>query len=186
MKKVNEVKNILKIDDVDIRKFEINEYMSSVPPEDRVKIQRPIHVEKWLWDAAGTLKLSRPQIIRNALLAAVMEYHTEIPQVENDIEEIDKDIEALLIQKNAKIHYLNELKAKQTEFDEEQKLALINREQAVLETMQFLDRFFRDMGAHHFKRLEELSGVPARDIKAFVSEKNFTPSEEEMRNFFNL
>jgi hypothetical protein len=42
------------------------------------------------------------------------------------------------------------------------------------------------MGAHHFKRLEELSGVPAREIKAFVIEKNYTPSETEIRNFFNL
>jgi hypothetical protein len=166
--------------------FSLGGYIDGIPAEDQVKIQRSFYVFKWLWDAAGKLKINRAEIITNALLDAVTAHQSEIPQIEHDIQQIDNEVDALLAQKNAKIHYLMELKAKQETATQEQQLARISRDQAVVELMQFLDRFFRDMGAHHFKRLEELSGVPAREIKSFVFEKNYTPSETEIRNFFNL
>jgi hypothetical protein len=166
--------------------FSLGGYMDGIPAEDQVKIQRSFYTFKWLWEAAGKLKINRAEIINNALLDAVTAHHSEIPQIEYDIQQLDKEVDALLAQKNAKIHYLIQLKEKQETAAQEQQLARISRDQAVVELMQFLDRFFRDMGAHHFKRLEELSGVPAREIKAFVIEKNYTPSETEIRNFFNL
>jgi len=166
--------------------FMLGGYVDSIPAEDKVKIQRSFYVCKWLWDAAGKLKISRAEIITNALLDAVTAYKSEIPQIEHDIQELDKEVESLQAQKSAKVHYLAILKDQAQQAATDVQLAQINRDQAVVELMQYLDRFFRNMGAHHFKRLEELSGVPASEIKNFVAEKKYTPSETEIRNFFNL
>jgi len=166
--------------------FTLGGYIDGIPAEDLAIVQRSFYVPKWLWDAANELKISRAEIIRDALLNAVTAYKSEIPQIEHDIQEINKEVESLQAQKCAKVHYLAILKNKAQQAATDVQLAQINRDQAVVELMQYLDRFFRDMGAHHFKRLEELSGVPAGDIKNFVAEHKYTPSEDEIRNFFNL
>jgi len=166
---------------------DILSYLGSVPSEDRVRVQRPIWVEKCIWDAAGKIKgITRPQIIRNALLEAILDSQTEIPQIEEEIRKLDEEIEERRVLKNAKLHILEELRSRKIEAEKNAQLEKINKSQAVEELMRFLEMFFREMGMHHFYRLEELSGVPAKEIKKFVESKNYTPSREEIQNFFNL
>lgn len=166
--------------------FVLDGIVDAIPPEDRVKIQRSIQIEKWIWDAAEHLPESRSSIIRNALLDKVTAYKSEIPQLQDDVRKIDEQFEILQAQRAAKLHRIMELEAQANKQQEEAQLAKINRDQAVVETMNILELHRRNMGAHHFKRLEQLTGIAAKDIKAFVTEHKFRPSEEEVRFFYNL
>lgn len=166
--------------------FTLEGIIDAIPPEDRVKVQRSFQIEKWVWDAAGDLPESRSEIIRSSLLDKVTAYKSEIPQLQDDVRKIDKQFEILQSQRAAKIHRINELKINADKQKEEEQLAQINRDQAVVETMNVLELHRRNMGAHHFKRLEQLTGIAAKDIKAFLTEKQFRPSEEEVRFFYHL
>lgn len=166
--------------------FTLEGEVDAILPENRVKIQRSFQIEKWIWDAAEHLPESRSSIIRNALLDKITAYKSEIPQLQDDIRKIDEQLEILQAQRAAKLHRLKELEAQASKQQEEAQLAKINREQAVVETMNILELHRRNMGAHHFKRLEQLTGIPAKDIKAFITEHKYRPSEEEVRFFYNL
>jgi septal ring factor EnvC (AmiA/AmiB activator) len=166
--------------------FNLVDMEDSIPPEDRVKVQRSFQIEKWIWDASKNLPESNSETIRKALLNKVTAYKSEIPQLQDDVRKIDEQFEKLQAQRAAKLHRIKELEVQAGKQQEEAQLAKINRDQAVVETINILELHRRNMGAHHFKRLEQLTGISAKDIKAFITEHKFRPSEEEVRFFYNL
>lgn len=151
---------------------------------DDVKVQRSFYVLKWLWEAADGLPISRPEIITQALLNAVTAFKSEVPQLRYDVEQIDQQIEALTAQKVAKLNRIAELEREEREHIQDVVKFEIGIQQAVLETMDLLRMFRKELGQVHYKRLETLSGVPAIEIKDFLKEKKFMPDEEEVRLFY--
>lgn len=151
---------------------------------DDVKVQRSFYVLKWLWEAADGLPISRPEIITQALLNAVTAFKSEVPQLRYDVEQIDKQIEALTAQKVAKLNRIAELEREEREHIQDVVKFEIGIQQAVLETMDLLRMFRKELGQVHYKRLETLSGVPATEIKDFLKERKFMPDEDEVRLFY--
>lgn len=151
---------------------------------DNAKVQRSFYVPKWIWDAAEGLPGGRPQAIIRALLNDITAFKSEIPQLRYDVEQIDLQIETLLAQKTAKLNRIAELENEETEDIKQVAIKEFTAKQAVLETVALLDMFRKDLGHGHYKRLEELSGTAADDIKTFLTEKKFRPSEEEIRLFY--
>lgn len=151
---------------------------------DDVKVQRSFYVLKWLWEAADGLPISRPEIITQALLNAVTAFKSEVPQLRYDVEQIDQQIEALTAQKVAKINRIAELEREEREHIQDVVKFEIGIQQAVLETMDLLRMFRKELGQVHYKRLETLSGVPATEIKDFLKERKFMPDEGEVRLFY--
>lgn len=151
---------------------------------DDVKVQRSFYVLKWLWEAADGLPISRPEIITQALLNAVTAFKSEVPQLRYDVEQIDQQIEALTAQKVAKLNRIAELEREEREHIQDVVKFEIGIQQAVLETMDLLRMFRKELGQVHYKRLETLSGVPVIEIKDFLKEKKFMPDEDEVRLFY--
>jgi len=151
---------------------------------DDVKVQRSFYVLKWLWEAADGLPISRPEIITQALLNAVTAFKSEVPQLRYDVEQIDQQIEALTAQKVAKLNRIAELEREEREHIQDVVKFEIGIQQAVLETMDLLRMFRKELGQVHYKRLETLSGVPATEIKDFLKERKFMPDEDEVRLFY--
>ena len=134
-------------------------------------------------DADG-LPISRPEIITQALLNAVTAFKSEVPQLRYDVEQIDQQIEALTAQKVAKLNRIAELEREEREHIQDVVKFEIGIQQAVLETMDLLRMFRKELGQVHYKRLETLSGVPATEIKDFLKERKFMPDEDEVRLFY--
>lgn len=151
---------------------------------DDVKVQRSFYVLKWLWEAADGLPISRPEIITQALLNAVTAFKSEVPQLRYDVEQIDQQIEALTAQKVAKLNRIAELEREEREHIQDVVKFEIGIQQAVLETMDLLRMFRKELGQVHYKKLETLSGVPATEIKDFLKERKFMPDEDEVRLFY--
>lgn len=151
---------------------------------DDVKVQRSFYVLKWLWEAADGLPISRPEIITQALLNAVTAFKSEVPQLRYDVEQINQQIEALTAQKVAKLNRIAELEREEREHIQDVVKFEIGIQQAVLETMDLLRMFRKELGQVHYKRLETLSGVPATEIKDFLKERKFMPDEDEVRLFY--
>ena len=101
-----------------------------------------------------------------------------------DVEQIDKQIEALTAQKVAKLNRIAELEREEREHIQDVVKFEIGIQQAVLETMDLLRMFRKELGQVHYKRLETLSGVPATEIKDFLKERKFMPDEDEVRLFY--
>jgi hypothetical protein len=158
--------------------------ITDLSEEDMAKIQRSFYVQKYIWDAADGLPISRPEIITQALLNAITAYKSEAAQLRYDITNIDKQIETLLAQRTAKVNTLIEIEKAESEKAKNDALSRIAIEQAVVETMNLVDMFRKKMTPSHFKRLETISGIPAAEIKTFLEENDYSPETDKLRMFY--
>ena len=149
-----------------------------------VKIQRSFYVPKWLWDAAEKLPIARPEIITQALLNAVSAYKSEIPQLLYEADQLKKEIGEKEARIAAIYKRVEELRKQESEGEKLEAMNIIAAKQAIQETLSLQEMFRRDMNQTHFKRLESLSNIPSKEIKAFLNEKNFSATEGELTLFY--
>jgi hypothetical protein len=166
--------------DETIKKIETDPYQLN----DNDKVQRSFYVPKWIWNAAEGLPGGRPNAIIQALLDKITAFSSEIPQLRYDVEQIDIQINALQAQKVAKLNRIKELEKADNENMLEVSRSEMAIQQAVVETISLVAMYRKDLGNIHYKRLEELSGTPASDIKQFIKEKKFMPTDDEIRMFY--
>jgi len=165
----------------------INKNQKTNPYEadgESAKVQRSFYVPLWIWEAAEGLPGGRPQAIIQSLLDRITAFKSEIPQLKYDVQQIDLQIEALQVQRVAKLNRIAELEKADEEGIKANSLVNFAIEQAVLESIDLLKMYRRDLGQIHYKRLEGLSGISAIEIKDFFKEKKFMPSEDEIRLFY--
>jgi hypothetical protein len=152
--------------------------------DETAKVQRSFYVPLHIWEAAADLPGGRPQAIINALLNAISAYKSEIPQLRFEVEQIDLQMEVLQRQKTAKLMRISELEKVENENMLDVSRSEMAIQQAVVETISLVAMYRQDLGNIHYKRLEELSGTPATEIKLFIKEKKFMPTDDEIRMFY--
>lgn len=147
--------------------------------------QHSFYADPDLWEAAGGLPIPRPEIIRAALLNAVSFYQSDLLKLKSQLEEVIKDKQALeakeavlrsriaQFEANAVIEVNDQIKAEEA------------KEIAVTETLTMCKAFKKNMGYSHYSKLEELSGIDAARIEAFLKDTKFRPKEETVRVFYN-
>ena len=148
-------------------------------------VQRGVYVDPDLWDAAGDLPVSRPDIIRDALLNAVSYYQSDLPKLRWQLEENNKRI--LNIESENKL-----LKNRIAELEEEEKMFAqvkqINEhktEDAVNETLRLCRTFRKKIGHEQFSIISKLTGLDSAQIEVFVKDRKFNPTEDDVRLFLN-
>jgi len=146
--------------------------------------QHPVYVDPDVWDAAGDLPISRPDIIRAALANAISFYKDDLPKLKFQLEEVRAQILALQSKEAVIVARIEQLEAKAVVDVSAHAKAEEFKEIAVKETLTMCKAFKRNMGYSQYTKLEELSGVDAAKIEAFVIDNRFRPTEEAVRSFY--
>jgi hypothetical protein len=147
--------------------------------------QHSVWVDPDLWEAADDLPIPRPDIIRTALLDAVAFYKTDLPKLKWELEKVREEKQSILSKEAVLIARIEQLEAKAVIEVEARHKAEESTELAVQETLTMCKAFKKKMGYIHFTKLEELSGVDAAKIEAFLKDTKFRPEEEAIRVFYN-
>lgn len=140
-----------------------------------------IYIDPDVWEAAGDLPVSRPDIIRQALVNAISFYKNDLPKLKYELSlEVEK-----LQTSEAKIAVLKsrieQLEAKAVIEINEQEQKEERLEIAIKETLQMCKAFKKNMGFSHYAKLSELSGIEAPKIEVFLKDSKFRPSEDTLR-----
>ena len=147
--------------------------------------QHSFYADPDLWDAAGNLPIPRPDIIREALLNAVSFYQSDLPKLKWQLEEVRAQKHALEARESVIISRIEQFEANVVIEINDQQKALEAKEIAVTETLTMCRAFKKNMGYAHYAKLEELSGIDAARIEAFLKDTKFRPKEETVRVFYN-
>jgi len=147
--------------------------------------QHIVYVEPDVWDAADNLPESRQDIMREALLNKISYYHSDLPKLKWQLEEIRARIQSDLAKEAVIIRRIEQLEAKAVvELDEIRK-ADECLDIAIKETITMCKAFKKNMMYAHYAKLSELSGMDAAKIEVFLKDSKFRPSEEAVRVFYN-
>jgi len=147
--------------------------------------QHSFYVDPNLWDAADALPVPRPDIIREALLNAVAFYKSDLPRLKWRLGEIGAERQRLDSEEAVILKRIEQLEANViVEVDVKQKAEEL-KESAVRETLTMCKAFKKNMSFSHYAKLEELSGIDAPKIEAFLKDSKFRPAEEAVRLFYN-
>lgn len=161
---------------------------NSLPPELQIQTQHSVYCEEWLWVAAfGAAKRrgkSRPQAIREFLFSLISEHEPEIPKLKAQIEDMRSQMDSIQVLMNAKIQILNQLIKEESAVVQEQSQKILAKEQAVLETSDLIQLFGSRLSGEHYNRMSALSGKPVPEIKKFLKDERFRPTEQKIREFY--
>lgn len=153
-----------------------------------IVVQKPIYIWPWAWEALGILHKrggkSRPDVIRDAVLNELASGISELPQLMWQLEQLEEEEKEREILKTALQQRIVELQD-QAQKKEEESLQYYDKiDDAVKQTMSLLKLHYKKMHTVHYKSLEVLTGIPYKDIKAFIAEKKFMPTEQDLRLFY--
>ena len=146
-------------------------------------VQRSIYIDHDLWEAAGSLPVPRPDIVKEAFMNAVSYYTSDLPKLRWQLEELQNqkaEIEAKEAVISARIE---ELEAADELSAIIQQKARNSKEDAVKETMRLCHVFKKKMNHVQFSIISGMTGVDAAKIEVFLVDKHFRPSENEVRGF---
>lgn len=146
--------------------------------------QHVVYVDPDVWEAAGDLPISRPDIVREAFANAISYYKSDLPKLKWQLEEIRKQIQSLQAKEAVILRRIEGLEAKAVIDINEQERAEELKEMAVKETLTMCKAFRKNMAFSHYTKLSELSGVEAAKIEVFLKDSKFRPSEEAVRVFY--
>lgn len=147
--------------------------------------QHVIYMDPELWDAAGDLPETRQDIAREAFLNKVAYYHSDLPKLKWQLEEIRARIQSDMAKEAVILLRIEQLEAKAIiEVNDVQKAEdQINL--VVKETLTMCKAFKKDMGFLQYTKLSDMSGVEAAKIEVFLKDAKFRPSEEAVRVFYS-
>jgi predicted RNase H-like nuclease (RuvC/YqgF family) len=147
-------------------------------------VMRGVYIDPDLWDAAGDLPISRPDIVREAFRNAVSYYKTDLPKLEWQLEE--KQNQMLKLENECAVleKRIGELKEEEELFSQMQSIDINKLEDAVSETLRMCRVFKRNIGHEQFTIISKLSGCESASIEVFIKDHKFRPTEEDVRLFF--
>jgi len=146
--------------------------------------QHAIYIDPDVWEAAGHLPESRPDIIRQAFLDKISYYQSDLPKLKWQLEDVRKQIQSFLATEAVIVSRIEQLESKAIfDVSEREKDAEL-KETAIKETLTMCRAFKKSMGYHHYSKLSELSGFEAARIEVFLKDSKFRPSEEAVRVFY--
>lgn len=147
--------------------------------------QHVVYVDPDIWEAAGDLPISRPDIVREAFANAISYYKSDLPKLKWQLEEIRKQIQSLQAKEAVILRRIEGLEAKAVIDINEQERAEELKEMAVKETLTMCKAFRKNMAFSHYSKLSELSGVEAAKIEVFLKDEKFRPNEDDIRVFYS-
>lgn len=147
--------------------------------------QHVVYVDPDVWEAAGDLPISRPDIVREAFANAISYYKSDLPKLKWQLEEIRKQIQSLQAKEAVILRRIEGLEAKAVIDINEQERAEELKEMAVKETLTMCKAFRKNMAFSHYSKLSELSGVEAAKIEVFLKDEKFRPNEDDIRVFYS-
>lgn len=146
-------------------------------------VQRSFLVNPDLWDAADSLPIPRPDIIREALANAVSFYASDLQKLRWQLEEVQKEIQSKLAREHAILERIKQLEDALIVVESETVKAEVSKEQAVKETLHLTNVFSKRMTHEHFDIIAGLSGIDSAKIEVFLKDTKYRPSENDVRTF---
>jgi hypothetical protein len=161
---------------------------NQLPPELQIQTQHSVYCEPWLWaaaeQAAKNRGKSRPGAIREFLFSLVSEHETDALKVKNQIDDLKQQMESIHILLDAKVQVYNQLVKKEAAQVQEQSQKIIALEQAMVETSDLLQMFGSKLIGDHYSRMALLSGKTVPEIRTFLKEKKYRPTEQQIKDFY--
>lgn len=128
---------------------------------------------------------SRQDIAREAFLNKIAYYHSDLPKLKWQLEEIRARIQSDLAKEAVILRRIEQLEAKAVIEVNDVKKAEAQINVVVKETLTMCKAFKKDMGFLQYTKLSDLSGVDAAKIEVFLKDSKFRPSEEAVRVFYS-
>jgi len=147
--------------------------------------QHSIWLDPDLWEAAGSLPISRPDIVRNAFMNAISFYDSDLPKLRWQLEEIRVQKMDLEAKETVIINRIAELEEEVKLFSQIQENDITKKENAVNETLRLCNVFGKKMAHTQFSIISDVSGEDPAKIESFLKDHKFRPNEDEVRNFFD-